>query len=97
MSKTNLEYVTIPESSNDLSQLLNVLGKKNIGSLFVEGGACLLKSFIDKGYWQEARIFTTAQNLGKGVVAPTINGKIRSTSKIKNDTLVVLKNIKNKL
>ena len=91
-SKTNMEYVVLKKSKSDLRNLLEHLAKKSINSVFVEGGAKLLQSFIDEGLWNEARVFTSSNNLQKGVKAPIIRGKKVKEVMIKNDTLVFLKN-----
>ncbi|MBL0048608.1 MAG: bifunctional diaminohydroxyphosphoribosylaminopyrimidine deaminase/5-amino-6-(5-phosphoribosylamino)uracil reductase RibD [Bacteroidetes bacterium] len=93
-SISNLEYVLLPQTLNELNFVLGALAERNIQSLFVEGGAKLLQAFIDAGLWNETRIFTSPANLGTGIKAPLLNGKLISSSKLKNDTLVVLKNDK---
>lgn len=68
--------------------LLALLHRRDIQSLFVEGGAALLKSFIDAGAWDEAVVFvaplavadlpggTAAEPLG--ILAPSIPGTVVS-------------------
>lgn len=92
--KTNLTYAVVPKSKNELRLVLEHLASLAINSLFVEGGAKLLQSFIDEGLWNEARIFTGSHTFSNGVKAPTIKGEKVSCTKIKNDTLVILKNLK---
>ena len=55
--------------------ILEDLQKQNIGTLFVEGGAQLLQNFINKGLWDEARVFKTPTliNPQNGVLAPKIS------------------------
>ncbi len=38
----------------------------------MEGGAQLLQAFLDAGLWDEARVFTGAKFLFKGIPAPII-------------------------
>jgi len=57
-------------SLDDLSEVLNVLWEEQVLSVFVEGGAQLLKSFLDAGLWDEARVFTGYQQFCEGVAAP---------------------------
>lgn len=54
----------------DISVILQELYDLKINSLIVEGGASLLNSFIQQGFWDEARIFTGDCYLNKGVTAP---------------------------
>lgn len=57
-----------------LEDLLSRLYKENgITSLMVEGGAKLLQSFIDGGYYDEVRIERSAAKIGDGIKAPKIS------------------------
>jgi len=72
-SNIGIEYV---DYSNDFhTQLLNVLYKRNIQSVIVEGGEKVLNSFIKNNYWDEARIFYGRMNFNAGVKAPVIDAK----------------------
>ena len=51
-----------------------------IQSVIVEGGKKTLEKFIDLGYWDEARVFSSAKNLKKGIASPNIY-KSKSYSK----------------
>ena len=55
----------------------------------MEGGAKVLKSFIEKELWDEARVFTGQIQFGKGIPAPLIKGKVLAESEIMGDRLVV--------
>lgn len=90
----NLTYLALKKSEQQLETVLSHLAELKIQSLLVEGGAQLLQSFIDKGWWNEARIFTSDKKLKLGVKAPKIKGEVFYTKQIKNDTLVYLKNKK---
>lgn len=67
--RPNLRYLRVP-SLDDLNNVLHELYQQQILSVFVEGGAQLLGSFLSSGLWDEARIFTGLQEFGKGVPAP---------------------------
>lgn len=58
------------DSSYALEDLLEELADQKIISLFVEGGASLLESFLDSGLWDEARVFTGNRSFSQGVRAP---------------------------
>ncbi|MDD6209065.1 MAG: bifunctional diaminohydroxyphosphoribosylaminopyrimidine deaminase/5-amino-6-(5-phosphoribosylamino)uracil reductase RibD [Bacteroidales bacterium] len=73
-SQKNLEYMLLNPAVDSLSQLLSVLYKRNKQSLLVEGGACLLTSFMEKGLWDEIRIERSGIYLGDGVRAPLVRG-----------------------
>lgn len=66
----NLEYCVLDYDKPVLPQVLQVLYERKLDSLLVEGGACLLKQFLDEGLWDEARVETAPIRLGKGVKAP---------------------------
>jgi diaminohydroxyphosphoribosylaminopyrimidine deaminase/5-amino-6-(5-phosphoribosylamino)uracil reductase len=58
--------------TGDLTEILSDLHQRGIQSLLVEGGARLLRSFLDQGLWDEARVETAPLCLGQGVTAPSI-------------------------
>ena len=58
--------------TGELSEILSDLHQRGIQSLLVEGGARLLKSFLEQGLWDEARVETAPISLGQGVSAPVI-------------------------
>lgn len=53
-----------------LEEVLPVLHEMGIQSLFVEGGACIIKHFIEAGLWDEARRFTGTVRFNEGVPDP---------------------------
>ena len=69
----NVEILCTVFDDNIIENILNHLYEKNIKSLIVEGGSALLNSFIKKGLWDEARIFTAPVRLGNGIFAPVIS------------------------
>jgi diaminohydroxyphosphoribosylaminopyrimidine deaminase/5-amino-6-(5-phosphoribosylamino)uracil reductase len=69
----NVEILRSSFDENIIPTILNYLYQKDIKSLIVEGGSALLNSFIKKGLWDEARIFTAPVRLGNGVSAPVIS------------------------
>ena len=75
----NLRYATLDFSTDIIPQLLSVLYKQNIQTLLVEGGAQLLRSFIENEQWDEVRVEKSSVLLGGGVQAPdfkSLPGKI---------------------
>jgi diaminohydroxyphosphoribosylaminopyrimidine deaminase/5-amino-6-(5-phosphoribosylamino)uracil reductase len=65
--KTRSIYVN---PSYDLEGLMEELYDQQILSVFVEGGARLIESFLESGLWDEARVFTGKMCFGQGVKAP---------------------------
>ncbi|WP_321333628.1 bifunctional diaminohydroxyphosphoribosylaminopyrimidine deaminase/5-amino-6-(5-phosphoribosylamino)uracil reductase RibD [uncultured Bacteroides sp.] len=78
----NIEYITLDFEKNILPQILNILYKKKLQLLFVEGGSVLLQSFINSGLWDEIFIEKSHKELGTGVKSPEMIDKIsHSTQK----------------
>ena len=84
----NVEDHFVPFDDNVLDSILEKLLAQKIGILFVEGGEQLLSSFIKRGLWDEARVFTAARTLGEGIAAPKLlNANLQQTVSIDDDTL----------
>jgi diaminohydroxyphosphoribosylaminopyrimidine deaminase/5-amino-6-(5-phosphoribosylamino)uracil reductase len=62
----------LPFDDQLLPALLRRLADAGKNSLFVEGGAKLLASFVAAGLWDEARVFATPVQLGEGISAPSL-------------------------
>jgi diaminohydroxyphosphoribosylaminopyrimidine deaminase/5-amino-6-(5-phosphoribosylamino)uracil reductase len=56
---------------HDVASILRRLHTDGVLSVLVEGGAQTLKSFLQSGLWDEARIITSNRKLGNGLLAPT--------------------------
>jgi len=69
----NLYYVTIPFDEQLPQRILDELFRCKIISVLIEGGTQLLQTFLDAGFWDEARIFTGTTLFGDGVKAPVCN------------------------
>ena len=88
----NLEYIQIDFENNFVNQVCNVLYKKNIQSLFLEGGTEIHQTFINNNMWDEARVFTGNKYLKEGVNAPIFRGSIFSDFFFNKDKLTIYKN-----
>lgn len=64
---------TVIYTQESIEEILNDLYNRDIQCLIVEGGTCLLQSFIDAGLWDEARIETSPACIGQGTVAPKLS------------------------
>jgi diaminohydroxyphosphoribosylaminopyrimidine deaminase/5-amino-6-(5-phosphoribosylamino)uracil reductase len=73
----NIEWIRIPETNT--KHILDELYKRNILSVFVEGGSRTLQYFIIDNHWDEARVIVGNTTFGEGVKAPAI-GKVPSRS-----------------
>lgn len=73
LPKTHVEYVPVKFDGDNPLRFLEKLYERNIHSVLVEGGAQLLKSFIDSGCWDEANVEVSPVHVSDGVKAPTLN------------------------
>ncbi len=94
LNSSALEYQALDEEKDLAKQILEILYKKGVQSLIIEGGRLTLHTFIDQGLWDEARIFSGATHFGKGTPAPHIGGKLENEQKINSDFLKLVKNDK---
>ena len=70
-------------------QICDLLHKKEINSIIIEGGTKTLETFINENLWDEARIFKGDSLFKKGVKSPKFSRKLISEEKIINDTLSI--------
>jgi diaminohydroxyphosphoribosylaminopyrimidine deaminase/5-amino-6-(5-phosphoribosylamino)uracil reductase len=97
-----IRFVTVdPKLKSDvqidggfLSEVLTELYNRNIQSVFVEGGAAILSTFIKQGLWDEARVFTSRAKFGEGIAAPQIDEVKVSEQPIETDLLSIYENKK---
>jgi len=103
----NIQYLNIQplidcSQSNDKIILMNImelLYKKGITSILIEGGNTILQHCIDIDLWDEIKYFTSPKYLYNGINAPRIKTQAHENKKIEEDTLSIIynKNIHNKL
>ncbi|MGE0079513.1 MAG: bifunctional diaminohydroxyphosphoribosylaminopyrimidine deaminase/5-amino-6-(5-phosphoribosylamino)uracil reductase RibD [Bacteroidales bacterium] len=91
----NLEMITIDFVKGVEAQILKELGSRDIISVIVEGGATLLSSFIQRGLWDEARVFVGNKFFGDGVKAPLFKGSPLNYDEIGDSKLFVYRNKEN--
>lgn len=90
-SQIQLEHFV--NQSNFISEILDDLWKKNIGSVLVEGGSKLLKEFIQLNLFDEIRLIRSDKLLHHGVKAPKIPELDESyeSFKLEHDTITIFK------
>jgi len=96
----NLLYYQLATDSSLVHQVVIALAALNIQSVLVEGGARLLQSFIDEGYWDEARVITNHDlEIPGGLAAPVLKGgelwgkeTIRGKDALSSDSIRYYKN-----
>jgi diaminohydroxyphosphoribosylaminopyrimidine deaminase/5-amino-6-(5-phosphoribosylamino)uracil reductase len=91
-SSNGVEYKNVAFDGKLIQTMLTELYNRNIQSVIVEGGEKLLKSFIEKDYWDEAKVFYSTKTLGEGVPAPSFPFPSKGEIKIGDDTLVLYRN-----
>jgi len=89
--KENLIF-EIAKFENLPLEILGILYRHQILSVIIEGGSFTLQSFIDKGLWDEARIFTGNTFLGDGKKAPRLSGNHSTKQDIGGDELLTFRN-----
>jgi diaminohydroxyphosphoribosylaminopyrimidine deaminase / 5-amino-6-(5-phosphoribosylamino)uracil reductase len=82
-------YVLVVKESSIITQILSYCYGKQIQSILVEGGAALLDSFLQEGYWDELRTITNLQlNTGLGLKAPELpSAPVSKTIRIGSDEI----------
>lgn len=90
----NLLYYQLAAGSSLVHQMVRALYELKVQSVLVEGGVQLLQSFIDEGYWDEARVITNHEvRIKNGLPAPVLNDtEVLSEEKILSDILCYYKN-----
>ena len=78
----NISFIKIDYSKNILGEVLNTLYEKKIESVIVEGGKCLLQSFVDYGLWDEAFIEISNTIINDGIEAPSIKKYFKRNEEI---------------
>ena len=95
----NTKQWFLPYDSNLLPNVLQKLQQEGLNSLLVEGGATLLKSFINQNLWDEARIFSSNKmiNAKNSIPAPELKGTLSKSFQIGDNRLEIFENrLKNK-
>ena len=86
-----IKFLELEDFDNLLPELICYqLYLMDIQSLIIEGGKQTLELFIKTGLWDEARIFTSNQNWGKGLTAPELTGKLASSEAVNSDNLQII-------
>jgi diaminohydroxyphosphoribosylaminopyrimidine deaminase/5-amino-6-(5-phosphoribosylamino)uracil reductase len=67
----NLTYARLADAPDLLPGLLDTLHRRQVQSILVEGGVQWLRSFLDSGLWDEARVITAMHTrIPGGLAAP---------------------------
>jgi diaminohydroxyphosphoribosylaminopyrimidine deaminase / 5-amino-6-(5-phosphoribosylamino)uracil reductase len=91
----NIHFIKTEFDENTLKNIFDILYKLKIQSVVVEGGAITLNNFINRGYWDEARVFIGDKFFEKGVKAPDFNYPILQSFIYDDSILNIYKNPNN--
>lgn len=89
-SRPNVDYLQ-PESFTPAA-ILEVLHQQKIQSVIVEGGSQVLRSFLESGLWDEARVFIAPLTFGAGIPAPPISAELISERDVMGDRVILYRN-----
>lgn len=83
----NATKVVLRREEGTARQIVKWLYDSGIQSLIIEGGAMVLREFINAGLWDEARIFHGNMNFADGISAVAIEGRRLRKIKMKESML----------
>ncbi|MEX1192860.1 MAG: bifunctional diaminohydroxyphosphoribosylaminopyrimidine deaminase/5-amino-6-(5-phosphoribosylamino)uracil reductase RibD [Brumimicrobium sp.] len=81
-----VELATIDDFSTE--NILSVIKKKGFLSVFIEGGAYTLNSFISSNLWDEARVIEGKKKFSQGILAPKLNHSAFKTKRLNGDDIL---------
>ena len=84
---SSISHIDWSKKQQIAQQICEILFKKDINSVIIEGGSQTLQTFINENLWDEARVFVGAIEFEEGVKAPQVKGHILSEEKIIKDIL----------
>lgn len=91
-ARENVIFETVDFQTGILPQLMEVLHRRGIESMIVEGGRQTLQSFIETEIWDEARVFKSKTMLHRGTPAPDFDWPDAKKQLIADDELLTFWN-----
>ena len=91
-NRGNIEYLKIEKTPRLLPDLMDVLYRREIQSLIVEGGRALLMSMLKAGLWDEARVIVGEKKFVRGLKAPEIEIPYNMRERILRDWIYIYRN-----
>jgi len=85
------DIIQLNFDENFEESILNKFYKSGLQSVIIEGGRKTLDRFINKGLWDEARVFSSSESWGSGIEAPRIDGKLTEQKMIGSDRLKIFR------
>ncbi len=71
-TKDHIHYIGLTGQKTLLTEVLEGLWKVEVQSVLIEGGAQTLRSFLENGLWDEARVLTGKPHFKGGLKAPQL-------------------------
>ena len=90
--KKNITFEIIDFNGNIPKQILSALYQLDLQSVIIEGGRQTLQTFIDAGFWDEARVFKGKSVLENGTKAPVLSATNPDIHHIGSDELLIFWN-----
>ncbi len=94
-NRKHVEFVQIKFDESRLKTVLQEIYKRNIHSVLVEGGATILNSFIQAGFWDEINVEIAPMKINEGIPAPELSLHPVSSKIYDNHQWLSYKNPKN--
>ena len=86
----NVHYIQMEDMHFYLAQKIAFqLYLMDTQSVIVEGGANILKQFLEANIWDEARIFSSQGSWNNGIPSPVINGRLQEQIRVGSDQLSI--------
>jgi diaminohydroxyphosphoribosylaminopyrimidine deaminase/5-amino-6-(5-phosphoribosylamino)uracil reductase len=85
----NIRIVYLQDNQDIAVSITKALYQMGIQSLFIEGGAFIIKTFLEAGLWDEARRFTGRKTFGSGIPDPFPGFSADSSYKFENSILEI--------
>lgn len=85
------DVIQLKFDENLEESILEELYKSGLQSVIIEGGRITLDGFINKGLWDEARIFSSSESWVSGIKAPWIEGRLIEQKMIGSDSLKIFR------
>lgn len=90
--KRPITLIDLEDDEKVIDNLMDYLFQHDVLSLIVEGGPKMLQSFIDKGLWDEAHVYTGQLSFYSGIKAPVFNESPVQFDRFYNSELKIYRN-----
>lgn len=85
-------FVKLSNKVNVPAQIAADLHRRKVLSVIIEGGADTINRFIAANLWDEARVFIAPVQIGNGITAPKVGGRVYEKMKLADDSLSIILN-----